>query len=133
MIIDELRLTIAEFRNPEAQIETTGALMFGEHPFCKLRCCIQSGLRCHEVYGPEIAFGHQMAMAWPDETIGIIRLAVGGTSILTWKPSWSKSWSKEDANRAGQGRVGSLYKRLMTKVEQAQLKTTDVSNGTIER
>ncbi|MEO2018759.1 MAG: sialate O-acetylesterase [Fuerstiella sp.] len=67
-------------------------------------------------FGPEIAFGHELAKAWPDETIGIVKLAVGGTSILTWKPNWSK----EDANRVGQGRVGSLYKRLMAKVEQAR-------------
>lgn len=67
-------------------------------------------------FGPEIAFGHAMAKAWPEETIGIIKLAVGGTSILTWKPMWSK----EDANRVGQGRVGSLYKRLIAKVEQSR-------------
>lgn len=67
-------------------------------------------------FGPEIAFGHEMAKAWPDETIGIVKLAVGGTSILTWKPKWAK----DDANRVGQGRVGSLYKRLIEKVEQAR-------------
>lgn len=67
-------------------------------------------------FGPEISFGHQMGKAWPDETIGIIKLAVGGTSILTWKPDWSK----EDANRVGQGRVGSLYERLVAKMDQAQ-------------
>jgi len=33
-------------------------------------------------FGPEIAFGHEMAKAWPDETIGIIKLAIGGTSLL---------------------------------------------------
>ena len=67
-------------------------------------------------FGPEVAFGHEMAKAWPDETIGIVKLAVGGTSILTWKPDWSK----EDANRVGQGRVGSLYKKLIEKVQQAR-------------
>lgn len=72
-------------------------------------------------FGPEIAFGHEMAKAWPDETIGIVKLAVGGTSILTWKPNWSK----EDANRVGQGRVGSLYKKLIEKVEQAR-KSRDI-------
>jgi hypothetical protein len=67
-------------------------------------------------FGPEIAFGHEIANAWPHETIGIIKLAVGGTSILTWKPNWSK----EDANRVGQGHRGLLYRKLMTKVEQAR-------------
>ena len=37
-------------------------------------------------FGPEIAFAHQVAKAWPDETIGIVKVAIGGTSILTWKP-----------------------------------------------
>ena len=30
-------------------------------------------------FGPEIAFGRRMAQAWPEETIGIVKLAVGGT------------------------------------------------------
>lgn len=66
-------------------------------------------------FGPEITFGHEVARAWPDETIGIVKFAVGGSSLLTWKPDWSK----EDADRVGQGRFGSLYKKLMGKVEQA--------------
>ena len=66
-------------------------------------------------FGPEIAFGHEMAKAWPDETIGIIKFSIGGTSVLAWKPDWSK----EDADRVGQGRHGSLYKKLMAKVDQA--------------
>ena len=67
-------------------------------------------------FGPEIAFGHEMAKAWPDETIGIIKFSIGGTSVLAWKPDWSK----QDADRVGQGRHGSLYKKLMEKVEQAK-------------
>ena len=46
-------------------------------------------------FGPEIAFGHEMAKAWPDETIGIVKFAIGGTSILTWKPDWSKKTPTE--------------------------------------
>lgn len=67
-------------------------------------------------FGPEIAFANELAKAWPDETIGIIKFAIGGTSLLAWKPDWSK----EDADRVGQGRLGSLYKRLMAKVEAAK-------------
>jgi len=67
-------------------------------------------------FGPEIAFGHEMAKAWPDETIGIIKLSIGGTSVLAWKPNWSKA----DADRVGQGRHGPLYKKLITKVEAAK-------------
>jgi len=67
-------------------------------------------------FGPEVAFAHEMAKAWPDETIGIVKFSIGGTSILTWKPEWSK----KDADRIGQGRLGSLYKKLMAKVDQAR-------------
>jgi len=67
-------------------------------------------------FGPEIAFGNEMEKAWPNETIGIVKLAFGGTSILTWKPDWSK----EDADRVGQGGRGSLYEKLMAKVDQAR-------------
>jgi Ca2+-binding EF-hand superfamily protein len=67
-------------------------------------------------FGPEIAFGHEMAKAWPDETIGVIKFSIGGTSLLAWKPLWSK----EEADRVAQGRRGSLYKKLMEKVEQAR-------------
>jgi hypothetical protein len=66
-------------------------------------------------FGPEIAFGHEMAKALPDETIGIIKLAAGGTSILAWKPDWTK----EEADRVGQAGRGPLYKKLMAKVDQA--------------
>jgi hypothetical protein len=67
-------------------------------------------------FGPEIPFAHELTKAWPDETIGIIKLAVGGTSILTWK----LAWTKQDADRVGQGRLGSLYEKLISKVEQAR-------------
>ncbi|MBM83044.1 MAG: hypothetical protein CMJ78_20990 [Planctomycetaceae bacterium] len=67
-------------------------------------------------FGPEIAFAHEIAKAWPDERIGIVKFAIGGTSILTWRPDWSK----EDAHRVGQARMGSLYKALMSKVAQAR-------------
>jgi Ca2+-binding EF-hand superfamily protein len=67
-------------------------------------------------FGPEIAFANKLAKAWPEETIGIIKFSIGGTSLLAWKPDWSK----EDADRVGQGRHGSLYKKLTEKVDQAR-------------
>jgi len=67
-------------------------------------------------FGPEIAFAHAMTKALPDETIGVIKFSIGGTSLLAWKPDWSK----EDADRVGQGGLGSLYKRLIEKVGQAK-------------
>ncbi|MBP62682.1 MAG: hypothetical protein CMJ62_14275 [Planctomycetaceae bacterium] len=69
-------------------------------------------------FGPEIAFGHELGKAFPDETIGVIKYAAGGSSILAWKPDWSK----EDADRIGQGGRGSLYKSMINKVKQAQAK-----------
>ena len=33
-------------------------------------------------FGPEIAFGHEMAKGWPTETIGVIKFSIGGTSLL---------------------------------------------------
>ena len=56
-------------------------------------------------FGPEIAFGHEMAKAWPDETIGIIKFAIGGTSVLAWNPDWKK----EDADRGEKGGKGTFY------------------------
>ena len=67
-------------------------------------------------FGPEISFGYEMAKAWPNETIGIIKFAIGGTSVLAWQPDWKK----EEADRVGQGRLGSLYKKLMEKIEAAK-------------
>ena len=67
-------------------------------------------------FGPEIPFGHEMAKALPDETIGIIKHASGGSSLLAWKPDWSK----EEAARVGQVGRGPLYKALMDKIKQAQ-------------
>lgn len=67
-------------------------------------------------FGPEITFANQIAGAWPDESIGIVKLAFGGSSILTWKPDWSK----KDADRVGQGRIGPLYEKLISKVRQSR-------------
>ena len=32
-------------------------------------------------HGPGVSFAHQLADFWPDDTIGIIKVAVGGTGI----------------------------------------------------
>jgi Ca2+-binding EF-hand superfamily protein len=85
-------------------------------PFQKAMKSQESFAMTELSFGPEIAFGNEMAKAWPNETIGIVKLAFGGTSILTWKPDWSR----EDADRVGQGQRGSLYKKLMAKVDQAR-------------
>ena len=66
-------------------------------------------------FGPEIAFGRRMARAWPDETLGIIKQAVGGTGVLAWHPNWTA----EQADRTGDARKGNLWKALTGKVRDA--------------
>jgi len=96
-------------------------LMFEQGRWQPLRPCVKARKNQEKFgmtefsFGPEIRFAHEIAQAWPDETIGIIKLAVGGTSILAWKPDWSK----QDADRVRQGQHGSLYEKLVTKVKQA--------------
>jgi hypothetical protein len=73
-----------------------------------------------ERFGPEIAFGDAMGKAWPNETIGIVKQAVGGTSVLAWQPDWTK----ESADRAKDGKKGNLWLALTNKVRDA-IATTD--------
>jgi hypothetical protein len=58
-------------------------------------------------FGPEISFGHAIAKAWPNEKIGIIKSAAGGSSFSDWSPDWTG------------GVKGNLYKNLVTKVQNA--------------
>jgi len=60
-------------------------------------------------FGPEVGFAHTLAKAWPDDTIGIMKVAIGGTGILAFVPDWSK----EQADRTGDGRKGPLYQRII--------------------
>jgi hypothetical protein len=68
-------------------------------------------------FGPEIAFGRRMAQAWPDETIGIVKQAVGGTGVLAWHPNWTV----KQAARTNDARKGNLWEALTSKVQQACL------------
>lgn len=62
------------------------------------------GLSAHpEKFGPEIAFGHAMRKAYPDDDIYMIKLAAGGTSLF-------HSWSIEG---------GPMYKRFLVTVKAA--------------
>lgn len=67
-------------------------------------------------FGPEISFAEAISKAYPNETIGIIKSATGGTGILAWSPTWTK----EQANRTNDGGKGDLYKVLLDKVKAAQ-------------
>ncbi|PHS15834.1 MAG: hypothetical protein COA78_04670, partial [Blastopirellula sp.] len=46
-------------------------------------------------HGPGVSFAHQLADFWPDDTIGIIKVASGGTGVR----GFEKNWSFERANR----------------------------------
>lgn len=62
--------------------------------------------------GPEVSFGHAMAKQWPDDTIVIVKFAVGGTSTLAWAPEWSEAAARRTANHE----QGSLYDQLLTRL-----------------
>ena len=66
-------------------------------------------------FGPEIAFAHAIAEAWPNETIGIVKQAAGGTGVLAWHPNWTK----EQAERTKNAGRGNLFKALTNKVKAA--------------
>ncbi len=59
--------------------------------------------------GPEISFGKEMAKAWPGQKIGIVKFAVGGTSVTQWDP-----------DKQGGGKRAGLYGRLMGYVKAAR-------------
>ncbi|WP_430814950.1 sialate O-acetylesterase [Carboxylicivirga sp. RSCT41] len=67
-------------------------------------------------FGPEIAFAAELSKAYPNETIGIIKSAKGGTGILAWSPNWTE----EQADRTNDGQKGDLYKVLIDKIQEAQ-------------
>jgi len=66
-------------------------------------------------FGPEIGFAHAIAEAWPNETIGIVKQAAGGTGVLAWHPNWTK----EQADRTKNAGRGNLFKALTSKVNAA--------------
>jgi len=67
-------------------------------------------------FGPGVSMAHQLADFWPDDTIGIIKVASGGTGIR----GFEKNWSFERADRTFDGKKGSLYKDLMNAVAEAE-------------
>jgi len=67
-------------------------------------------------FGPEISFAHTLAEKWPDETIGIVKQAVGGTGIMAWHPQWTR----KKADMTGDAHKGNLWKALTDKVRAAR-------------
>jgi len=67
-------------------------------------------------FGPEISFAHSLSEAWPNDRIGIMKLAPGGTGIMAFAPKYSK----RDADLLKDGAKGPLYQILMEKVAAAR-------------
>ena len=67
-------------------------------------------------FGPGVSMAHQLAGLWPNDTIGIIKVASGGTGIR----GFEKNWSRKRADRTFDGKKGSLYKDLMNAVAEAK-------------
>jgi len=67
-------------------------------------------------FGPGVSMARQLADFWPNDTIGIIKVASGGTGIR----GFEKKWSFERANLTFDGKKGSLYEDLMNAVAEAK-------------
>ena len=67
-------------------------------------------------FGPGVSMAHQLAEHWPEDNIGIIKVAVGGTGIC----GFEKDWSFERAELTWDGKKGPLYKDLMNAVAEAK-------------
>ena len=67
-------------------------------------------------HGPGVSFAHQLAEFWPNDTIGIIKVAVGATGIN----AFAKDWSFEQAQLSYDGKKGPLYQDLMNAVAEAR-------------
>ena len=67
-------------------------------------------------FGPGVSLTHQLADFWPDDTIGIIKVAVGGTGLC----GFEKNWSFERAELTFDGKKGPLYRDLMNAVAKAK-------------
>jgi hypothetical protein len=67
-------------------------------------------------FGPGVAMAHQLAARWPNDTIGIIKVAIGGTGILSFHPDWTR----ESADRTKDGRKGDLYRDITDAVKAAR-------------
>jgi hypothetical protein len=67
-------------------------------------------------FGPGVSMAHQFAEIWPDDHIGIIKVASGGTGICAFE----KDWSFERAELTFDGKKGPLYKDVLNAVAEAK-------------
>jgi hypothetical protein len=64
-------------------------------------------------FGPEVTFAHEIAKAWPEKKILIIKFAVGSSSLLAWLPEWSQKKERITNNED----AGPLYNKLSKFIE----------------
>ena len=67
-------------------------------------------------FGPEVTFADELSEAYPQETIVLIKFALGGSSLLAWAPDWTPEAAELTQNQ-GQG---PLYRRLMEYVASSR-------------
>lgn len=67
-------------------------------------------------FGPEIGLAHELAERWPDQTIGIIKVAIGGTGICAFE----SQWSRKRADRSHDGNKGPLYIEMIESIRDAR-------------
>jgi len=70
-----------------------------------------------EHFGPEVGFAHELARAWPERQVVLIKYAVGATSLLAWAPAWDSAAAAITHNAA----AGPLYQHLMNIVSSVPL------------
>jgi hypothetical protein len=63
-------------------------------------------------FGPEIGFAHEISRHFPNDTIKLIKFAVGGTSLFAWDPIWNAAKANSTRNVS----AGPLFKKLITTV-----------------
>jgi hypothetical protein len=76
---------------PEKYVTGTDQLqMWDQGSWKRLGLSTENGNRVRR-YGPELGFAWTLHAACPESNIGIIKYAVGGTSITTWVPGGENS------------------------------------------
>ncbi|MBU0496542.1 MAG: sialate O-acetylesterase, partial [Candidatus Thermoplasmatota archaeon] len=66
--------------------------------------------------GPEISFLYEMKKNWPNETIGVIKVALSGTGIRVFQPNWS--FIRAEVEK-GDGWKGPMYLLIKERIEKA--------------
>lgn len=80
---------------------------FADHQAWDLR-------RSYGRFGPEITLAHQLAEAFPQDTLVFIKTAVGGSSLLDWAPEWNEA----DATITGNAHFGPLYEKMQASLAE---------------